>query len=60
MIDFHSHIIYDVDDGAETIEKSVKILEKAQEAGFESIVLTPHYMEDYYECSVEQINQKIK
>lgn len=60
MIDFHSHIVYDVDDGSETIEKSINILKKAKKAGFKSIILTPHYMEDYYECNREQIQDKIK
>ncbi len=60
MIDFHSHIVYDVDDGSETIENSIDILKKAQDAGFKSIILTPHYMEDYYEYNLEQIQEKIK
>ena len=55
MIDFHSHIVYDVDDGSQTIENSIKILKRAEKAGFHSIILTPHYMEDYYEYSKEQI-----
>lgn len=60
MIDFHSHIVYSVDDGSETIENSIDILKKAEKAGFKSIILTPHYMENYYEYSVEQIKEKIK
>lgn len=60
MIDFHSHIVYDVDDGSETIENSINILKKAQDAGFRSIILTPHYMEDYYEYDKEQIQERIR
>lgn len=60
MIDFHSHIVYDVDDGVQNIENSIKILKKAQDAGFDSIILTPHYMEDYYEYSKEQIKERIE
>ena len=60
MIDFHSHIVYDVDDGSQTIENSIKILKRAEKAGFHSIILTPHYMEDYYEYSKDQIKERIE
>lgn len=60
MIDFHSHIVYDVDDGSNSIETSLKILKLAEVTGFHSIILTPHYMEDYYECPVNEINEKIE
>lgn len=60
MIDFHSHIVYDVDDGSENIENSINLLKKANKAGFNSIILTPHYMKNYYECSKEEIKNKIE
>lgn len=60
MIDFHSHIVYDVDDGSDSIETSLKILKLAEATGFHSIILTPHYMEDYYECPADEINEKIE
>lgn len=59
MIDFHSHIVHNIDDGAETIEDSIKILKQAQKAGFDKIILTPHYMPDYYMASSNQIQEKI-
>ena len=45
MIDIHTHIIYDVDDGSDTIEESVAILKSAVLNGVTDIVLTPHYIE---------------
>lgn len=60
MIDFHSHIVYDVDDGSETLENSIKILKLAEKAGFDNIILTPHYMEDYYEYQVNDITDRIQ
>ena len=60
MIDFHSHIVYGVDDGAEAIEDSIRILKLAESAGFEKIILTPHYMQDYYEIQKDEIKQKIE
>ena len=59
MIDFHSHIVYGVDDGSETLENSIEILKHAEKAGFHSIILTPHYMKNYYEISADEIQEKI-
>ena len=44
MIDMHNHVLYGVDDGAQSIEDSVEMLFKAKEVGFSGVVLTPHYM----------------
>ena len=45
MIDIHTHIIYDVDDGSDTIEESVAILKSAEKNGVTDIILTSHYIE---------------
>ena len=50
MIDFHSHIIFEVDDGSQSIEESIRLVKEAKRAGFNAIIATPHYMEDYYMC----------
>ncbi len=60
MIDFHSHIIYNVDDGSDSIETSLKILKLAETVGFNNIILTPHYMKNYYEYTVNEISEKIE
>lgn len=44
MIDMHNHILYGVDDGAQTIDDSLAMIYKAAELGFDTLVLTPHYM----------------
>ena len=66
MIDLHSHILPGVDDGARNIDETMKLLREAQDAGFESIISTSHYMEGYYETAVPEreiliqaINQKL-
>lgn len=46
MIDIHSHIIFDIDDGAETFEESLDLCRQAYENGFDGIVATPHF-KDY-------------
>jgi len=41
--DIHSHVLPGIDDGAQDIEISMKMLQIASDNGIEQIVLTPHY-----------------
>lgn len=59
MIDIHSHLIYNVDDGSKSIEETVLMLEEAKCAGFTDVVLTPHYMKNYYTEPCNKIRDKI-
>lgn len=43
MIDFHSHVLANIDDGSKSLEESLAMLEEAYESGTDVIVLTPHY-----------------
>ena len=45
MTDIHSHIIFDVDDGSSSIEESIKLIKELKNAGFDNIIMTPHYIE---------------
>jgi len=49
MIDFHSHIIPEIDDGSRSIEETMLLLEEAEKAGFTKIISTSHYLEKHYE-----------
>ena len=49
MIDVHSHILPNIDDGSRSIEETFNLIKEAKEAGFEGIICTSHYMENYYE-----------
>ena len=49
MIDMHSHILPNIDDGARSIEETYELIKEAKSVGFEAIVSTSHYMEGYYE-----------
>ena len=42
MVDIHSHILWGLDDGAESLEQSVAMLRMAAESGTTDIVATPH------------------
>lgn len=54
MIDFHSHILPNVDDGSKSVEETFKLLKEAKDAGFDAVVSTSHYMEEYYEVNVAE------
>ncbi len=54
MIDFHSHIIPNIDDGSRSVEETFNLLQEAQEVGFDGIVLTSHYIEGYYETNAPE------
>ena len=54
MIDMHSHILPNIDDGARDIEETFHLIQEAQEVGFEAIVSTSHYMEGYYETDTPE------
>jgi len=60
MIDFHSHIIYGVDDGAKDMQMSIYMLKEAKKAGFTDIFLTPHYLRDDYIKDKEEISPIIQ
>ena len=36
MTDIHSHILFDVDDGAKNIDESITLLKKLSEIGFKN------------------------
>ena len=44
MKDIHNHLIFGIDDGSESIETSIKILNEMSNRGVTEIVLTPHYI----------------
>lgn len=54
MIDFHTHILPNIDDGSRSIEETFNLIKEAKEAGFEGIVLTSHYIENYYETDTPE------
>lgn len=60
MIDFHTHIIPNIDDGSRSIEETINLIKEAKEAGFEGIVLTSHYIENYYETDVPERDVWVK
>lgn len=42
MIDIHTHLLFDVDDGSKTLEQSIKYLKEIKKIGMNKVVCTPH------------------
>lgn len=59
MIDWHSHILHGVDDGAPDIEHSLAMASLLAAQGFTTIHCTPHYMKGCYEASNNEIRSNI-
>lgn len=55
MIDIHSHIIFDVDDGPKTPEDSRALLQYAYDQGVRTIVSTSHRRKGMFETPEEKI-----
>ena len=49
MIDIHSHIIFDVDDGPKNFEDSKKLLEESYRQGVRTIISTSHRRKGMFE-----------
>ena len=48
MIDIHTHILPNIDDGSQNISDTVAMIKEAQNAGFTEIITTSHYIENEY------------
>ena len=44
MIDLHSHILPNIDDGSRSLEESIKIIKQAVSNGVTDIIVTPHFI----------------
>ncbi|PKR78167.1 tyrosine protein phosphatase [Halalkalibacillus sediminis] len=60
MIDIHSHILPNVDDGARSIEDSLMMAEKAVEEGITHIYATPHHLNGHYENDKEFVLNEVE
>jgi len=59
MIDMHSHIIFNVDDGSVDLAESMEMIRNARAVGFTDIVATPHYINNTEFNSMASINAEI-
>ncbi|AAK81002.1 protein-tyrosine phosphatase [Clostridium acetobutylicum] len=58
MVDIHSHIIPGIDDGSNSLETTLKMMEIANEAGLTKMVATSHYFRGRFENSISAITSE--
>ena len=56
----HSHLLPGLDDGAETIEHSLELLQALRALGYRKLVITPHIMGDFYKNTPEGIRAALQ
>ncbi len=47
MIDFHSHILPNVDDGSKDVEESIDLLNMLSRQNVETVIATPHFLANH-------------
>ncbi len=57
MIDIHTHVIPNVDDGSPNLETSLEMIKHEISIGVDTIYCTPHHIYHRYEKSLEEIKQ---
>ena len=60
MIDIHSHIINEIDDGSKNIEMTINMLKKAEQSGTTDIIATPHFMRGRFEVEYKEVIEKVE
>lgn len=54
-VDFHSHLIPNIDDGVKSVDESIDILTELSKQGVEKVITTPHIINDLYPNTKEVI-----
>ncbi|WP_432363797.1 tyrosine-protein phosphatase [Sporosarcina sp. UB5] len=55
MIDMHTHLLFGVDDGPETIEETLALINKAQEEGITDMIATSHAFHPQYDVHHSEV-----
>jgi len=58
--DVHSHLLPGIDDGAQTLDQSVAMINKFVELGYKKLITTPHIMTDSYPNNSNVIKSKLE
>jgi len=57
MLDLHTHLLPEIDDGARNFPETLKIIKKEMEDGVQQIVVTPNFISQLYEPTVQEIQE---
>ena len=58
-VDFHSHLLFGIDDGARTFEETVSLLRSLHNFGIKHFITTPHVMQHVWENTSEIILNRL-
>lgn len=59
-VDMHSHILPGLDDGSESMEKSLELVQTMKALGYRKLIMTPHIMSDFYKNTPELIRDRLQ
>lgn len=59
MIDIHSHILPDIDDGSKSKDMTFEMLYKAVNSGTKKIIATPHYCIGYWQVPYYEVKEMV-
>ena len=57
MIDFHTHILPALDDGAITVDDSIAMAKSLASFGYKTVCCTPHCIKGYYDLTPQQVRE---
>ena len=60
MIDTHAHILPGLDDGAETMEQTKRMLEKAVDEQLTGIIATPHAFHPNFQTNLAALKKQLE
>ncbi|MDX2190088.1 MAG: CpsB/CapC family capsule biosynthesis tyrosine phosphatase [Bacteroidota bacterium] len=58
--EFHNHLLPNIDDGVESVEESIQIINILHGLGINRIITTPHIMSDFYKNTPQNIGDKLE
>ncbi|MCC9137043.1 tyrosine-protein phosphatase [Pontibacter silvestris] len=59
-VDMHSHILPGLDDGADSLERSLELVLAMKELGYRKLIMTPHIMSDFYQNTPDGIRERLE
>jgi protein-tyrosine phosphatase len=59
LVDIHSHLLPGLDDGSQSMEESLEMIEAFAALGYRKLITTPHIMGDFYRNTPEIIREKL-
>ncbi len=59
MIDYHCHLLPNLDDGSDSLAESLEMARQLVKAGFQTVHCTPHCMQGLYETTPDQVREGV-